>query len=114
MERKRRQRINECLSKIKQLIPEARELEIKKGCRLEKAEILEITVQFLQKVRNGEKKAGTTTGVGKLETSVALEERPAFFSTSTAPTRPIFQGHLTHHKTLIRRHFTQPLHVVST
>lgn len=28
MERKRRQRINECLSKIKQLIPEARELEV--------------------------------------------------------------------------------------
>ena len=29
MERKRRQKINDCLSQIKQLIPEAKELEVK-------------------------------------------------------------------------------------
>lgn len=87
MERKRRQRINNCLSQIKRLIPEARELEVKKGCRLEKAEILEITVKFIQKVQN-EKKADKQG-----ETSVELEERPVFFNTSISPTRPIFQGH---------------------
>ncbi|XP_078373482.1 uncharacterized protein LOC144657063 [Oculina patagonica] len=87
MERKRRQRINKCLSQIKLLIPEAKQLEIKKGCRLEKAEILEIAVQFIERVQN-EKKAGKLE-----ETSVGLEERPVFFNTSAAPTRPIFPSH---------------------
>nr|XP_058959170.1 enhancer of split mdelta protein-like [Pocillopora verrucosa] len=86
MERKRRQRINNCLSQIKRLIPEARELEIKKGCRLEKAEILEITVKFIQKVQN-EKKADKQG-----ETTVGLEETPAIFNQSPAPTRLVFQS----------------------
>ncbi|CAH3164901.1 unnamed protein product [Pocillopora meandrina] len=86
MERKRRQRINNCLSQIKRLIPEARELEIKKGCRLEKAEILEITVKFIQKVQN-EKKADKQG-----ETTVGLEDTPAIFNQSLAPTRLVFQS----------------------
>ncbi|XP_020606359.1 transcription factor HES-4-like [Orbicella faveolata] len=87
MERIRRQRINKCLSQIKLLIPEAKELEIKKGCRLEKAEILEIAVQFIQRVQN------KTNTRKQEETSVGLEECSAFFNSSTASTRPIFQGH---------------------
>ncbi|XP_022788818.1 transcription factor HES-4-like [Stylophora pistillata] len=86
MERKRRQRINNCLSQIKRMIPEARELEIKKGCRLEKAEILEITVKFIQKVQN-EKRAEKQG-----EITVGPEEIPAVFNQTPAPTRLVFQS----------------------
>ncbi|XP_068752895.1 protein deadpan-like [Montipora capricornis] len=90
MERKRRRRINDCLNEIKQLIPEAKELEIKKGCRLEKAEILEITVDFIRRMNSKLSADIVQTTIPSGTSSVEFrEEGLSYLTPSPYPTGPL-------------------------
>ncbi|XP_055849379.1 enhancer of split m7 protein [Episyrphus balteatus] len=52
LERKRRARINKCLDELKDLIAECMQQSGDTNVKLEKADILELTVQHLRKVKN--------------------------------------------------------------
>ncbi|KAL5277254.1 hypothetical protein ACFFRR_002465 [Megaselia abdita] len=51
LERKRRARINKCLDELKELMTGALQSEGENVCKLEKADILELTVKHLHKLR---------------------------------------------------------------
>ncbi|XP_034489802.1 enhancer of split mgamma protein [Drosophila innubila] len=51
LERKRRARINKCLDELKQLIMEVVQLDVETLSKLEKADILELTVHHLHRQR---------------------------------------------------------------
>ncbi|XP_055906111.1 enhancer of split m7 protein [Eupeodes corollae] len=52
LERKRRARINKCLDELKDLIAECMQQSGDSNVKLEKADILELTVQHLRKIKN--------------------------------------------------------------
>lgn len=58
LERKRRARINKCLDELKDLMVATLESEGEHVTRLEKADILELTVSHLQKMKQQKSKAG--------------------------------------------------------
>lgn len=49
IEKKRRDRINQCLESLKNLVPDCRQYGSKK---LDKAEILEMSIEYIQKIQN--------------------------------------------------------------
>ena len=49
IEKKRRDRINQCLESLKALVPDCRQYGSKK---LDKAEILEMSIEYIQKIQN--------------------------------------------------------------
>lgn len=57
LERKRRARINRCLDELKELMVTALQAEGENVSKLEKADILELTVQHLQKMRRQQRLA---------------------------------------------------------
>lgn len=61
LERKRRARINKCLDELKDLMVATLESEGEHVTRLEKADILELTVSHLQKMKQN-RKVGATSG----------------------------------------------------
>ncbi|CAD6234433.1 GSCOCG00001923001-RA-CDS [Cotesia congregata] len=60
LERKRRARINRCLEELKDLMVDALETEGENISKLEKADILELTVQYLQRLQ-ASRASGTST-----------------------------------------------------
>ncbi|CAB3994384.1 transcription factor HES-4-like [Paramuricea clavata] len=62
MEKRRRERINNSLNELKNLLLESRKKDSTSCCsKLEKADILEMTVQYLKSIRSQQEKASTTT-----------------------------------------------------
>ncbi|CAG5125904.1 unnamed protein product, partial [Candidula unifasciata] len=50
IEKRRRARINECLQQLKEIIVRDRQLDNVRGNRLEKADILEMTVEYIRQL----------------------------------------------------------------
>lgn len=67
LERKRRARINKCLDELKDLMVAALESEGEHVTRLEKADILELTVTHLQKLKNQRKLNGGNSTMTRAE-----------------------------------------------
>ncbi|XP_066975245.1 protein hairy-like [Macrobrachium rosenbergii] len=65
MEKKRRQRINRCLNDLKTLVLEALKRDPAKYSKLEKADILEMTVRHLQMLHRQQSAAGCMMGNGQ-------------------------------------------------
>ncbi|XP_068218123.1 protein hairy-like [Palaemon carinicauda] len=65
MEKKRRQRINRCLNDLKTLVLEAMKRDPAKYSKLEKADILEMTVRHLQMLHRQQSAAGHMMGNGQ-------------------------------------------------
>lgn len=63
LERKRRARINRCLDELKELMVTALQSEGENVSKLEKADILELTVQHLHKLRKAKRLTLTSTPV---------------------------------------------------
>ncbi|XP_015171439.1 PREDICTED: enhancer of split mgamma protein-like [Polistes dominula] len=73
LERKRRARINQCLDELKDLMVDAHETEGENISKLEKAEILELTVRHLQRSQAAPSTTTTTTRM----TSIMNDETTA-------------------------------------
>ena len=65
LERKRRARINKCLDELKDLMVATLESEGEHVTRLEKADILELTVTHLQKMKQQRKSSNSTMSQGE-------------------------------------------------
>ncbi|XP_028394020.1 transcription factor HES-4-B-like isoform X2 [Dendronephthya gigantea] len=61
MEKRRRERINNSLNELKNLLLESRKKDTTCCSKLEKADILEMTVQYLKSIRSQQEKASTTS-----------------------------------------------------
>ncbi|XP_071515944.1 uncharacterized protein [Panulirus ornatus] len=66
MEKKRRQRINRCLNELKTLVLEALKKDPSRYSKLEKADILEMTVRHVQALHRYEAAGGRMVGGGRL------------------------------------------------
>jgi len=62
IEKKRRDRINQCLDQLKSLIPDCKQYGSKK---LDKAEILEMTIEYVQRVQTQGGGRGSGKNQGK-------------------------------------------------
>jgi len=67
IEKKRRDRINQCLDQLKSLIPDCKQYGSKK---LDKAEILEMTIEYVQRVQT----QGGGRGSGGLDLALSQRE----------------------------------------
>ncbi|XP_033166613.1 enhancer of split m3 protein [Drosophila mauritiana] len=82
LERKRRARINKCLDDLKDLMVECLQQEGEHVTRLEKADILELTVDHMRKLkqRGGLSLQGVVAGVGSPPTSTSTAHVESFRS----------------------------------
>ncbi|KAI4482743.1 hypothetical protein M0804_008596 [Polistes exclamans] len=84
LERKRRARINQCLDELKDLMVDAHETEGENISKLEKAEILELTVRHLQRSQAA-RAAGLFPGISTTSTTT-LTTTTTTTTTTTAST----------------------------
>ncbi|XP_064078800.1 uncharacterized protein DDB_G0271670-like [Macrobrachium nipponense] len=80
MEKKRRQRINRCLNDLKTLVLEALKKDPSRYSKLEKADILEMTVRHVQALHRHESANGRMTGliVGRNGRPIGPDERAKY------------------------------------
>ncbi|XP_066981966.1 uncharacterized protein [Macrobrachium rosenbergii] len=80
MEKKRRQRINRCLNDLKTLVLEALKKDPSRYSKLEKADILEMTVRHVQALHRHESANGRMTGFigGRNGRSMGADERAKY------------------------------------
>ncbi|XP_043495112.1 enhancer of split mgamma protein-like [Polistes fuscatus] len=85
LERKRRARINQCLDELKDLMVDAHETEGENISKLEKAEILELTVRHLQRSQAA-RAAGLFSGILTTSTATVTTTATTTTTTTTAST----------------------------
>ncbi|XP_030376173.1 enhancer of split mbeta protein [Scaptodrosophila lebanonensis] len=74
LERKRRARINKCLDELKDIMVECLTQEGEHITRLEKADILELTVEHMKKLRAHKQLRLGATGVGSNDSKLSIAE----------------------------------------
>ncbi|XP_071515383.1 uncharacterized protein [Panulirus ornatus] len=83
MEKKRRQRINRCVNELKKLVLEGMKKDPSRYSKLEKADILEMTVRHVQALHRYEAAGGRMVGGGRLMGGEEAKYRAGFTHCAT-------------------------------
>ncbi len=90
IEKKRRDRINQCLESLKTLVPDCRQYGSKK---LDKAEILEMSIDYIHKMQNGQGGvAGGRGGSGGLDLNLNHREWANDLTTWVINNKVLYSG----------------------
>ena len=110
LERKRRARINKCLDEIKDILVDALQAEGESITKLEKADVLELTLKHLQKLKQQQRLVPTKrTGLdlaGSFHNgyTACVQEVSGFLNSSNEPAMGQFGSGLMHHLATSLKH----------
>lgn len=88
IEKKRRDRINQCLENLKSLVPDCRQYGSKK---LDKAEILEMSIDYIQKIQN-QSGGGRISQGGGMELNLSQREWANDLTTWVINNKVLYSG----------------------